>query len=70
MVTSEKGDEKSEMVFTTTGKTPWSVFSKLKGQIDDKIAKDGGEPMASWTLNDLRRSLVTASTSMDWLSRM
>jgi integrase len=53
----------SELVFTTTGATPWSGFSRLKRQIDEQIVKqvanDGGEPMAPWTMHDLRRSLVT-----------
>jgi hypothetical protein len=60
---SDNGEDKSELVFTTTGSTPWSGFSKLKRQIDEQIARqvaeDGGEPMAPWTMHDLRRSLVT-----------
>jgi integrase len=60
---TDEGEHKSELVFTTTGTTPWSGFSKLKRQIDEQIAKavadDGGEPMAPWTMHDLRRSLVT-----------
>ena len=52
-----------DLVFTTTGSTPWSGFSKLKRQIDEQIAnqvtEDDGEPMAPWTMHDLRRSLVT-----------
>ena len=51
--------EGSELVFTTTGKTPFSGFSKLKRQIDQAIAEDGGEPMPAWTMHDLRRSLVS-----------
>jgi integrase len=60
---SVTGDDKSGLVFTTTGTTPWSGFSKLKRQIDEQIARhvveNGGEPMAPWTMHDLRRSLVT-----------
>jgi hypothetical protein len=60
---SDTGDNKSGLVFTTTGTTPWSGFSKLKRQIDEQIARqvaeDGGEPMAPWTMHDLRRSLIT-----------
>jgi len=52
-----------ELVFTTTGSTPWSGFSKLKRQIDEQtarqVAEDGSEPVAPWTMHDLRRSLVT-----------
>jgi integrase len=54
---------KDGLVFTTTGTSPWSGFSKLKRQIDEQIAKQvnehGSEPMAPWTMHDLRRSLVT-----------
>jgi integrase len=60
---SDTGEGKGGLVFTTTGTTPWSGFSKLKRQIDEQIAKQiteaGGEPMAPWTMHDLRRSLVT-----------
>jgi integrase len=52
----EKG---AELVFTTNGTTPFSGWSKLKTQIDRHIAEDGGEPIAPWTMHDLRRSLVT-----------
>jgi integrase len=62
-VTSDKGAANSDLVFTTTGATPWSGFSKLKRQIDGQIAKQiaesDSEPVAPWTLHDLRRSLVT-----------
>jgi len=62
-VRTDKGEDTSVLVFTTTGATPWSGFSKLKAQIDARIAvqvaEDGGEPMAPWTMHDLRRSLVT-----------
>jgi integrase len=58
-VRSEKGEDKSELVFTTAGKVPWAGFGTLKRQIDEQIADDGGEPMAPWTYHDLRRSLVT-----------
>ncbi len=51
--------EGSELVFTTTGATPFSGFSKLKRQIDRQIAEDGGQPLPPWTMHDLRRSLVT-----------
>ena len=51
--------EGSELVFTTTGATPFSGFSKLKRQIDRQVAEDGGKLLAPWTMHDLRRSLVT-----------
>jgi integrase len=56
---SDNGEEKSELVFTTTGRKPWAGFSEFKRKIAEQIAKDGGEPLAPWTFHDLRRSLVT-----------
>jgi hypothetical protein len=44
---SDKGEDKSELVFTTTGTTPWSGFSKLKRQIDEQIAKQTPRTAAS-----------------------
>jgi integrase len=50
-------------LFSTTGKTPVSGFSKAKRRIDASIAeaqKAGGfEPIEPWTLHDLRRTMVT-----------
>ncbi|MFW6028484.1 MAG: hypothetical protein ACOC9Q_03060 [bacterium] len=60
---SDAGENKSGLVFTATGTTPWSGFNKLKRHIDQQIpkqiAEDGGELMAPWTMHDLRRSLAT-----------
>jgi integrase len=58
-VKSAKGEDKSELIFTTAGSVPLAGFSTLKRKIDKQIAKDGCEPMAPWTMHDLRRSLVT-----------
>jgi integrase len=53
-----------KLVFTTTGKTPVSGFGKAKVRLDARIDEmrrlDGLEPMQSWTLHDLRRTMVTA----------
>jgi integrase len=43
----------SEFVFTTTGKTPVSGWSRVK-QVIDKVA-----PIEPWRLHDLRRTLAT-----------
>jgi integrase len=46
------------LVFSTTGTTPVSGFGKAKARIDKWISEN--EPMASsWTLHDLRRTMVT-----------
>ena len=46
----------SELVFTTTGKTPVSGFSKSKRKLD---ALSG---VQDWRLHDLRRSFATITT--------
>jgi integrase len=56
--------EKVTFVFSTTGKTPISGFSKTKVNIDGWIAahmREAGEhaPMPGWTLHDIRRSVAT-----------
>jgi integrase len=45
-----------ELVFTTTGKTPVSGFSKAKKQLD-KISG-----VNDWRLHDLRRTFATVAT--------
>jgi len=51
------------LLFTTTGKTPVSAFSKTKERVDGRIARRreeaGLSPMPDWTLHDLRRTMVT-----------
>ena len=51
------------LVFSTTGKTPLSGFSKAKGRIDhwiaERMATAGAQPMRQWSLHDLRRTMVT-----------
>jgi integrase len=56
--------EKVDFVFSTTGKTSVSGFSKVKVNIDASIAeqlREGGEhtPMAGWIIHDIRRSVAT-----------
>ncbi len=48
------------LLFTTTGKTPVSGYSKAKKRLDAAITKlNDGEPLEGWTLHDLRRTLAT-----------
>jgi integrase len=50
-------------LFTNTGTTPVSGFSKTKERVDGRIARrreEAGLPlMPDWTLHDLRRTMVT-----------
>lgn len=65
------GPKKRGLVFTTTGKTPVSGFSKAKTTIDEKMAEillaqhvERGEdtipqPIPAWRFHDIRRSGAT-----------
>jgi integrase len=47
----------SDYVFTGTGRSPVSGFSKVKRQLDALIAAENGEALAPpWRLHDLRRT--------------
>lgn len=64
----------SDLVFTTTGKTPVSGYSRAKAQLDGAIMKamakaaelTGGEPapLAPWRLHDIRRTGVSRLAAM------
>ena len=50
-------------VFSSTGETPASGFSKAKARIDGRIAEmldsERRNPIPPWTLHDMRRTMVT-----------
>ncbi|MBY6015117.1 site-specific integrase [Qipengyuania gaetbuli] len=51
---------RSGFVFSTTGKSPVSGFSRAKSRLDKLVAKlNDGQPLDDWTLHDLRRTLAT-----------
>ncbi len=57
-----KGDKwpRKGLLFSTTGKTPVSGFSRAKARLDAEIAKlNEGETLEPWRLHDLRRTLAT-----------
>lgn len=63
--------DRTGLLFTTTGKTPISGFSKLKIALDKKVAAalaamhDGALPIIQpWTFHDLRRSFSTGCQSL------
>lgn len=47
------------LVFSTTGTTPVSGFSKVKRRLDDHLGAALGEPAPPWRLHDLRRTVAT-----------
>jgi integrase len=46
-------------VFTVTGSTAVSGWSKAKAILDREVARDRGEPLAPWVLHDLRRTCAS-----------
>lgn len=51
---------KRGLIFTTTGKTPVSGFSRAKARLDKIITElNDDEPLRPWRLHDLRRTLAT-----------
>jgi integrase len=49
----------SEFIFSVTGKTPVSGWSKAKGLLDAAAAKAHGRALPDWRLHDLRRTCAT-----------
>jgi integrase len=49
----------SGLVFSTTGATPVSGFSKMKRKLDGHLATSLGGPPPKWRLHDLRRTVAT-----------
>ena len=63
------GDRTSGYVFTTTGNTPVSGFSKLKAKLDVQMlaAAHKDDPkavIAPWRLHDLRRTFITGANEI------
>jgi integrase len=54
-----------DLVFTTTGTTPPSGFSRAKANLDQNIAAlSGGKPLTPWRLHDLRRSVASGLAAL------
>jgi integrase len=51
-------------IFTTTGKTPVSGFSRAKHQLDSAMAKIAGHPVPGFRLHDLRRSAASGLAAL------
>lgn len=51
-------------VFTTTGQSPVSGWSKVKARLDLKMAELAGEQLPSFTLHDLRRTCASGLQSL------
>ena len=53
------GFEGEGLVFTTTGKTPVSGFSKIKARLDGLMTQELGRAPEPWRNHDLRRTMAT-----------
>ena len=51
-------------VFTTTGRSPVSGFSRAKRQLDASMAKDTGNSVPEFRLHDLRRTAATGMAAL------
>jgi integrase len=47
------------LVFTTTGNTPVSGFSKVKARLDKAMRSELGRELEAWRNHDLRRTMAT-----------
>jgi integrase len=57
--------EKLDLLFTTTGKTPPSGFSKIKARLDARVTElNDGNPISPWSFHDLRRTAATGMASL------
>jgi len=57
--TSKGGLGPSPHVFTVTGERSITGFTFFKKRLDAAVAKARGEPLAPWTVHDLRRTAAT-----------
>jgi integrase len=54
-----------DLIFTTTGSSPPSGFSRAKRNLDAAIAgMNGGKPLPPWRLHDLRRSTASGMAAL------
>ena len=55
-----------DLLFSTTGETSVSGFSRMKRRLDATIAAlNGGAQIAAWTIHDIRRGVVSSLASID-----
>jgi integrase len=59
MKTVNRVRSRNDFVFTTTGVSAASGFSRAKRRLDEKIKELKGEPLEHWTFHDLRRTAAT-----------
>ena len=57
--TGNRIKSRDDFVFTTTGVSAVSGFSRAKRRLDEKIKELKGEPLEHWTFHHLRRTAAT-----------
>jgi integrase len=57
-------ESEAGFVFTTTGRTPVSGFSRAKRQLDAAMAKSAGRALPEFRLHDLRRTCATGMAAL------
>ena len=51
-------------MFTTTGKSAVSGFSKIKSRLDQLMRDEAGDVFQHWRLHDLRRTVASGMASI------
>jgi integrase len=55
---------KADLVYSTTGRTPVSGFSKVKARIDDRMREILGDAFQPWRIHDLRRTAASGMAAL------
>ena len=62
------GEKKDGLIFTTTGATPVSGFSRAKAAIDgamvETVKERGGDPIPPWVFHDMRRTAASGMAGL------
>jgi integrase len=56
--------EAEDLIFSTTGRTPVSGFSKAKGRIDARMQEMLGDKFKPWRTHDLRRTAASEMAAL------
>lgn len=59
-----KNTEGEDLVYSTTGTTPVSGFSKVKARIDARMKEILGDKFQPWRIHDLRRTAASGMAAL------
>ena len=57
-------EEEEDLVYSTTGRTPVSGFSKVKARIDARMQEILGGKFQPWRIHDLRRTAASGMAAL------